>query len=362
MMTTRSRTFHVGGVTVTRGQTQDIRLAVSERYTGDPVSLPVRVIRARRPGPTLFVTAGIHGDELNGVGVLHELAFGPPLRLSRGTVIFVLVANVFGFETQARYMPDRRDLNRCFPGTKSGSLSSRLAFRLFNEVVKQSNYGIDLHSAAAPRMNFPNVRGDLKNPAVRQLAKAFGCEIIVHGKGPEGSLRQEATGAGCPTILLEAGETCKIEPGVLELGIRGVHNVLKNLQMMQGELVIPPHQSLIEKATWVRAQEGGILRYHVSPGARVETGQPLATTVSVFGEEQNVLTSPVDGIILGMTSLPTVKPGEPVCHIAIPRKLRGKENIRSDRLHRRVQRDLATSISVSEREVQPDDSAEREEH
>jgi len=348
-------------VTVTRGETRDIRLAVSERYTGDPVSLPVRVIRARRPGPTLFVTAGVHGDELNGVGVLHELAFGPPLRLSRGTLIFVLVANVFGFENQARYMPDRRDLNRCFPGTKSGSLSSRLAFRLFNEIVRQSDYGIDLHSAAAPRMNFPNVRGDLKIPAVRRLAKAFGCELIVHGKGPQGSLRQEATKAGCPTILLEAGETCKIEPGVLEIGVRGVQNVLKVLQMMQGEPVLPAHQSLIDKATWVRAQEGGILRYHVSPGAEVETGQALATTVSVFGQEQNVLNSPVDGIVLGMTSLPTVKPGEPVCHIAIPRKLRSEVKIRSDRLHRRVQRDLATSISVSEREVRLDDASDREE-
>jgi len=361
-MTTRSRTFRMGGVTVRRGQTQDIRVPVSERYTGDPVTLPVRVIRARRPGPTLFVTAGIHGDELNGVGVLHELAFGPALPLSAGTVIFVLVANVFGFETQSRYMPDRRDLNRCFPGTKSGSLSSRLASRLFEEVVRRSDYGIDLHSAAAPRMNFPNVRGDLKNPAVRRLAHAFGCELIVHGKGPEGSLRQEATKAGCPTILLEAGETCKIEPGVLEIGVRGVQNVLKDLQMMRGQPVASARQSLIEKATWVRAQEGGILRYHVSPGAEVETGQPLATTVSVFGREQNVLNSPVDGIILGMTSLPTVKPGEPVCHIAIPRKLRSNGSRSSDSLHRRVRRDLASSISISEREVRPDDLSEREEH
>lgn len=360
-MRTRSRTFRIGEVKVVRGQSQNILFPVSERYTGDSVSVPVRVIRARRPGPVLFVAAGIHGDEINGVGILHELAFGPPVPLLRGTLILVLVANVFGFETQGRYMPDRRDLNRCFPGNRNGSLSSRVARRLFDEIVMQSDYGIDLHSAASPRMNFPNVRGDLKTPAVNRLARAFGCELIVDAKGPDGSLRREATEAGCPTILLEAGETGKIEPGVLEIGVRGVQNVLRHLEMVRGEPLVPNHQSIIDKATWVRAKEGGILRYHVSPGSEVKTDQPLATTVSVFGDEQNVLKSPVDGIILGMTSLPAVKPGEPVCHIAIPRKRRSKQNRRTDRLHRRVQRDLASSISISEREVRLDDTSDREE-
>jgi hypothetical protein len=347
--------FTIAGTTVRRGETRDVRLQVSQRYTGDFVTLPVRVIRAAASGPTVFVTATVHGDELNGMGVVHELMFGTPPPLARGVLVLVPVLNIFGFETHDRYMPDRRDLNRSFPGMETGSLSSRLAHLITREIVKPADYGIDLHSAAAPRTNFPNVRGDLRNREVRRMATAFGCELMVNGPGPEKSLRREATKAGCPTIAVEAGEPGKIEPGVLEIGVRGVENVLKELGMLPGEPIRPAYQVRVEKATWVRAEVGGILRFHIAPGEPVEAGQPIATNVSVFGQEQNVLRSPVAGIVLGMTTLPTVKPGEPVCHIAIPnrtlraiRKTTGKAP--RDRLHQRVRADLATSISVSEHE------------
>ncbi|NIO11309.1 MAG: succinate dehydrogenase [Deltaproteobacteria bacterium] len=346
-----SKDFKIGKIPVPMGQTVDIQLEVSERYTGEPVSLPIRVIRGEHPGPCVFVTAGIHGDELNGVGIAHELAFGKPLGLHKGTLIMVLVVNVFGFETQLRYMPDRRDLNRCFPGSTDGSLSSRVAHTIFKEVVAKSDYGIDLHSAAAPRINFPNIRGDLDLAPIRRMSEVFGCEVMVNSKGPMGSLRREATKHGCPTVILEAGEPFKIEPAVLKIGFRGVVNVLKELGMVPGRPQGPHHLVRVEKSMWVRAQTGGILRYHISPGRAVKANQPVATTVSVFGKEQSVLKSPVNGVVLGMTTLPTVKPGEPVCHIAIPEKphksaKRGKR----DRLHHHARRDLATSISVSERE------------
>lgn len=348
---TRSKELKIGKVKVLMGQTADIQLGVSERYTGEPVSLPIRVIRGERPGPCVFVTAGIHGDELNGVGIVHELAFGKPLGLNRGTLIMVLVVNVFGFETQARYMPDRRDLNRCFPGSKDGSLSSRVAHTIFKEVVAKSDYGIDLHSAAAPRINYPNIRGDLSLAPIRRMSEVFGCEVMVNSKGPAGSLRREATRHGCPTIILEAGEPCKIEPAVLKIGFRGVINVLKEFGMVPGRPQGPSHLARVERSTWVRAQTGGILRYHVSPGRAVKAHQPVATTVSVFGKEQSVLKSPVDGVVLGMTTLPTVKPGEPVCHIAIPENPHKSVRLgKRDRLHHHARRDLATSISVSERE------------
>ena len=347
----QSKELKIGNVTVPMGQTVDVRLEVSERYTGEPVSLPIRVIRATHPGPSVFVTAGVHGDELNGVGIVHDLAFGRPLMLTSGTLIMVLVVNVFGFETQLRYMPDRRDLNRCFPGSLDGSLSSRIAHTIFKEVVVKCDYGIDLHSAAAPRINFPNIRGDLSLSSIKRMSEVFGCEVIVNSKGPAGSLRREATKHGCPTIILEAGEPCKIEPAILKIGIRGVFNVLKELGMMAGRPLGPAHLSRVEKSMWVRAQTGGILRYHVSPGKEVKANQPIATTVSVFGKEQSVLKSPVDGVVLGMTTLPTVKPGEPVCHIAIPEKAhRSSKHGKKDRLHHHARRDLATSISISERE------------
>jgi len=316
--------FRLGGIRVPRGESRDIRLELSRSYTGDAISLPVHVLRGRTKGPTVFVTAAIHGDEINGTGILHEILFDTPLKLIAGTLILVPVVNVFGFETQDRYMPDRRDLNRFFPGDPTGSLTRRIAHTLFSQIVAQSDFGIDLHTAATGRTNFPNVRGDLRDKEVRRLARSFGCELMVHGRGPEGSLRREAVKAGCPTILLEAGEPCKIERGVQETGVRGILNVLSELQMIDRKPVRPPYQVKIERSVWLRAEAAGILRFHVSPGELIEAGQAIATNVSVFGETQNTLITPVDGIVLGMTTLPAVKPGEPVCHLAIPsRSLKG---------------------------------------
>ena len=323
-MSRSSPSFRLGGVRVPRGESRDIRLELSQSYTGDTISLPVHVLRGKKPGPTVFVTAAIHGDEINGTGILHEILFDTPVGLHSGTLILVPVVNVFGFETQDRYMPDRRDLNRFFPGDVKGSLTRRIAASIFSQIVQQSNFGIDLHTAATGRINFPNVRGDLKNREVRRLARAFGCELMVHGRGPEGSLRREAVKAGCPTILLEAGEPSKIDRTVQETGVRGILNVLSHLEMIDRTPIRPTYQVKIERSQWLRAEAAGILRFHVNLGELVETGQPIATNVSVFGVTQNTLLAPVDGIILGLTTLPAVKPGEPVCHLAIPsRSLRG---------------------------------------
>lgn len=354
----KRKPFKLGGVTVPAGTARQIRLKVSERYTGDPINLPVHVVRAKRPGPTVFVSAAIHGDELNGMGVIHDLIFGEPIDLTHGTLVLVPVVNIFGLEVQSRYMPDRRDLNRSFPGSLSGSLTSRVARVFFDEIVSRCDFGVDLHTAAGGRTNFPNVRGDLTNPGVRRIAKAFGCELMVNGKGPDGSLRREAVRAGCPTIILEAGEPLKIEPSVLAIGLRGVRNVLRELGMVAGEVETPSYQMRVNKSMWVRAEVGGILRFHVAPGDFVEEGEAVATNASVFGETQNQLLAPADGIVLGMTTLPTVKPGEPVCHLAAPtRSLRllrrqlkqGKRNT----LYHQVRKDLATNVSVSEQEIDP---------
>ena len=366
-MTSRAA-WKIAGQTIARGETADVKLKVSERYTGDPIHLPIRVIRGKKPGPAVFVTAAIHGEELNGVGIIHELMYhddmagfvpGGKIELDAGTLMLVPVVNIFGFEVQSRYMPDRRDLNRSFPGSATGSLTSRIASIVFEQVVIRCEYGIDLHTAATGRTNFPNIRGDLNKPGVKRLARAFGCELMVHGQGPDGSFRREAVKAGCNVIILEAGEPLKIEPSVLDVGVRGVRNVLMELGMIQGTPTRPAYQLRIDKSSWVRASVGGILRFHVAPGQVVDEGQPIATNASVIGRERNVLTAPTAGIVLGMTTLPTVKPGEPVCHLAVPKTslkriaktIAGATSGGS--LHHRVRRDLATNITVTEREAEP---------
>ena len=348
---TQNRPLVIAGERVAPGETKDINVDISETYTGDKVRMPVRVIRAKKPGPRLFVTAAIHGDEINGTGIIHDFLFGEPCEIQAGALVLVPVVNVLGFESNERYLPDRRDLNRSFPGSAKGSMAARIAHRILTEIGSKCDFGIDLHSAAAQRTNFPNVRADLADPQARALAEAFGCALVIDGKGPVGSFRRECTRLGCPTIILEAGEPWKIEPSVMRIGVRGIKNILAHLGLAQGEIVPPPYQAIVRKTQWLRATVGGILKFHVSPGQFLDEGQPVATSYSILGREQNTISSPSSGIVLGMATMPAVKPGEPVVHVAsISPKLlhRYREQLLQARAHphHRAQLDLATNVDV----------------
>lgn len=328
-------------------------LEMTQSLSGEGVKIPLRVQRGTSPGPVVFVSGAVHGDELNGTGIVRELMINQPLQILAGTLILVPVVNMLGFERQSRYLPDRRDLNRCFPGNSSGNISSRFAHRLFSEIVTKCDFGIDLHSAAVRRTNFPNVRANLKDAKVARLAKAFGCELIVNGKGPVGSLRRSASEAGCPTIILEAGEVWKIEPTVVDYGVRGVRNVLSWLGMINDKPIRPAYQSLIDKTNWVRAESGGMLEFHVGPGDLVEEGQALATNTNLQGEELGVIKSPQDGVVLGMSTLPAVTPGQPVVHLAIPKNgiapiREALDRLPEESIQHRMREDLATNLVVSE--------------
>jgi uncharacterized protein len=311
--------FQIGRKRIEPGQTCDWNLKVSESYAGTPIRLPLRIVRGPEPGPALLVTAAIHGDELNGTGVVRELIVNRPPRLLRGTLVLIPVVNILGFERHARYMPDRRDLNRSFPGSSRGSLTARFAHVLFDDIISQCQYCIDLHSAATRRINRPHIRADLRNESVKRLAMAFGCGLIVDNAGPSGSMRREASRAGCATVVLEAGEIWKIEPAVVEVGVRGVLNVLAELGMVKDKPVACDRQLIAEKSMWVRSMSGGLLQFHAAPGDLVRAGQPIATTCGLLGEDYKVLPSPVNGIVLGMTTMPAVKPGDPICHVAAVR-------------------------------------------
>lgn len=345
--------LEVAGVEVGLGENRDLRLGVTQSYSGAGVTLPIRVMRAPEPGPVLLLTAAVHGDELNGTGIIRELMLNPSFELTMGTLILVPVVNILGFERHSRYLPDRRDLNRCFPGSPDGSLAGRIAATVFQELVSRCDYCIDFHTAAVRRTNFPNVRGNMKDPAVRRLAKAFGCELLVDKIGAEGSLRRSATEAGHPTIILEAGEVLKMEPSVVELGVRGVHNVMIKLKMIDGTRVKPAYQARVDRTVWLRSNKGGLLRFHTAPGEVVEKGQPIASCATLLGVEQGMIVSPRDGVVMGFTTLPLVKPGDPVCHLAIPRK--GIKRIRrklgqlpDENLHDRLMGDLGSSVTVDE--------------
>ncbi len=358
-MNARIDQHHWFGCDVEPGTAANTDFQITESYSSRTISIAARVIRGAEPGPTGFVTGALHGDELNGTGAIRSLIADTSWNLRRGTLVMIPVLNVLGFERHSRYLPDRRDLNRCFPGNPEGSMASRMAHVIFHALVKRCDFGIDLHTAAVRRTNYPNVRTDYSNAKCMRMAEAFGASVILDGRGPRGSFRREATFSGCPTIVVEGGEVWKVEPSVVECMTRGVQNVLKELEMMDGEPDVPTKPARIKHTKWVRAERGGFLDMHVAPGSTVVAGQPLASNSNLLHEDQNRLIAPFDGIVIGMTTLPAVQPGEPVIHLgqlSSPRSVqRVERRALADDVHRTAQEHLSTSVQVVDPEEQTPD-------
>ena len=350
-----------GQTRIAPGQSADVTIAISESYAGMDIKIPVHVRRAQQDGPVVFVTAAVHGDEINGTGAIRQLITDCAFELKRGTLVLVPVVNLLGFERHSRYLPDRRDLNRSFPGSATGSLASRLAHAMYTQVIKRCDYGIDLHTAAVRRTNFPNVRANLKDPVLAEFAHAFGTELILASKAPKGSLRRAACDAGCPTLILEAGEVWKVEPTVVEYAVRGVQNCLIHLGMVDGEVTQPAYRITANKTQWVRAQHGGFLSFHVGPGDIIKKDDPIATNTSLLGQEHNTITAPRDGVVLGMTTLPSVAPGDPICHLAYVKKgslkkiERARDAMQDHSLHQRTHEQLSSNVMVSDAGETDDD-------
>lgn len=351
-------TWRWGEVSVGPGEQAEAHIMISESYSGSDIRIPIYVWRGKKPGPSVFVTGAVHGDEINGTGAIRSIIMEKPFELTSGGLILAPVINIMGFERHSRYTPDRRDLNRSFPGAKDGSLTSRLAHSVFESIVRRCDYGIDLHTAAVRRTNFPNVRAALDEPKLAAFARAFGTELILSGKGPVGSLRRTAGEAGCPVLILEAGEVWKVEPAYVAYAVRGVRNCLVHLGMVDGQIEEPSYRVEVDKTKWVRAKQGGFLQFHIAPGDIIEIGDPIATNTNLTGKEQNILTAPHGGVVLGMTTLPAVAPGDPVCHLAYPRRgalqrARRAQAKTDDELHQQARDDLAANVYVTE----PEDNA-----
>ena len=311
--------FSISGTRVAPGETKEIYLKVSESYLASSIQIPVTVIRGRRPGPTAFVMAAVHGDEINGADIVRRLMFDIDHEKLTGTLIAVPVVNIPGFLAQSRYLPYHRDLNRFFPGKKRGNNAERIAHRLFNEIIVKCDFGIDLHTAADGRLNLPHVRGDMNNPRVRNLARAFGATIMINQKGAHGSLRREATDAGVPTIIFEAGETRRFSHKVSIAGMKGVLNVLSEMGMWPSPLheqKRPPFQVIVRASEWIRAEKGGILDLDIRPGDLLYEGDRMGAILNPFGRTVTEIRAPVTGIVIGVTTAPLTIPGTAMVHVA----------------------------------------------
>ncbi|KRB76273.1 succinylglutamate desuccinylase [Nocardioides sp. Root190] len=313
--------FAIGNVRVRAGSTKEVELPITRLVTGGDVSLPVRVVHGREPGPTVWVNAAIHGDEVMGVEVIRQAVATLSPRTLRGTLLAVPVVNVLGFMTGDRYLPDRRDLNRSFPGSARGSLASRIAHLFMTEVVSKCEVGIDLHTAADRRTNLPQIRADLDDPRTRELAEAFGAPVMLHARLRDGSLRQAGRDRGATVLLYEAGEALRFEEEPIAVGVQGVRRVLAALDMIdplppapEGET--PPAEA--RTSGWVRARGTGILHLEVHLGDRVEEGQRLGGLSDTFGRRVRLVHADRPGIVIGLTRAPLVNAGDALIHIATP--------------------------------------------
>lgn len=306
----------IGGVRVRAGTQKSVELPITRLVTGPDVALPVRVVHGREPGPTVWLSAAIHGDEVNGVEIISKLLPYLDPKVLRGTVIAVPVVNVLGFMTGDRYLPDRRDLNRSFPGSPRGSLASRIAHLFMTEVVAKCDVGIDLHTGADRRTNLPQVRCDLEDPHTRMLAECFGAPVLLHARLRDGSLRQAARETGATVLLYEGGESNRFHDWAIDAGVAGIRRVLVALQMIDQFEDVCPLPTVSWSSGWVRARRTGIKDLEVHLGDHVEEGQRIGGLTDTFGRRVQLVHADRTGIVIGLNRAPLVNAGDALVHIA----------------------------------------------
>ncbi|WP_339760714.1 succinylglutamate desuccinylase/aspartoacylase family protein [uncultured Sulfitobacter sp.] len=314
----RRTAFEFGGVSIAAGARQTVDLPVSVLSDHTPVSMSVHVIHGKLDGPTMFVSAGIHGDEVIGVEIVRRLLRTPNLKSLRGTLIVIPIVNAFGFINHSRYLPDRRDLNRMFPGTSGGSLASRLASLFLNEIVARCDLGIDLHSAAIHRTNLPQIRISPDNPYTAELAEVFGAPVILQSPLREGSLRGAAKDIGKDVLLYEAGEGLRFDEMSVRAGVAGILRVMRHIGMLPAKGIAKPKAAsqYCLSSKWLRAPAGGLLRTFKADGDVVAKGDVMAIVADPFGEEEEEIIAPFNGIVVGRAVLPIVNEGDAVFHLA----------------------------------------------
>ena len=309
----------INGITINACTRTTIDLPAARLYTHAPMSIPVQVVSGKKSGPRLFLSAAIHGDEINGIEIIRRLLKLPALKRLRGTIIAVPMVNVHGIINHSRYLPDRRDLNRSFPGSEKGPLALRLANLFMKEIVEQSTHGIDLHTGAIHRSNLPQIRANLDDEETYKLASAFDVPVIISSNLRDGSLREAAAEFGIPMLLYEAGEALRFDEVAIRAGVQGIINVMRVLDML------PPSRSkaknrfesvVARSSSWVRAPDSGILRAMVPLGSRVKKNTLLGVVADPFGEKEVSVEATCNGIVIGRTNLPLVNEGDALYHIA----------------------------------------------
>lgn len=311
------KAWTICGRDIALGSREMIEFPLPPLFTHSALHMPAHVIRGKKEGPCLLVCAALHGDEINGIEIIRRLVGLNQLSRIRGTLIAIPIVNVYGFIHMSRYLPDRRDLNRSFPGSESGSLAGRLANLFMKEIVSKAQYGIDLHTAAIHRDNFPQVRATLEDVETRRIAEAFHAPLIIDAGLRPGTVREAAMGMQIPWLVYEAGEALRFDEVSIRAGVRGIVNVMREIGMLpkstRRKSFVP---RIVRSNFWVRAPQSGILRLTAALGASVRKGDTLGFVADPYGGNEVKMISPDTGIIIGRTNLPLVHEGDAMLHLA----------------------------------------------
>ncbi len=309
--------FCIAESQIPAGSRAVVDIPFGKLYTHTELNIGAHVVHGRQDGPVLLVTAALHGDEINGVEIRRRLLKVPRLNRLRGTLVVVPIVNTYGFVQQSRYLPDRRDLNRSFPGSEKGSLGSRMAFQFTEQILSKCTHAIDLHTGAIHRSNLPQVRASAKDKVALSMAESFNAPIIIKAASRDGTMRGTANNLGIPILLYEAGEALRFDEQSIKIGVRGIVNVMQQLGMLSRGKRLGKTRSLFsKKSSWVRAEHDGIARYYVSLGQTVQQGDLLAHIYSPYSDFEVAVTATLSGVIIGRTNLPLVNEGEALFHIA----------------------------------------------
>ncbi|MFT5703508.1 MAG: putative deacylase [Rickettsiales bacterium] len=309
----------IDGNEIKLGERKRISINVATLYDFTEVNIPIEVIRGKEDGPTLFISACIHGDEINSVEIVKRLLSHKSIKNLKGTLIAIPIVNVFGFNDKSRYLPDRRDLNRCFPGTEKGSLASQIAYKFTNEIVKKSDYGIDLHTGAIHRNNLPQIRACLDDPRTKELAQMFNVPVLINSDIRDGSLRQSARELNIPVVLFEGGEALRFNEKIATSALQGILSLMCKIGMLSNNDYRPikKKETFIARSSyWVRAPHSGTIILKKKLGDYVKKNQLIGIISDPFGQHKFKVTSNYEGIIIGLVTLPLLNNGDAIAHIA----------------------------------------------
>ena len=321
MILKKSKSNIINDINIEKGKRYRINIDMGRMHDFTDLKMPIEVISGKKDGPTIFICSTIHGDEINGIEIVRKLLDFIDVKNISGKLIAIPIVNIFGFNDHSRYLPDRRDLNRCFPGLKNGSLASQLAYKFMQEIVLKSDFGIDIHSGSQHRFNFPQIRVDLSNKINFDLAKTFNAPVIVNSNLRDGSLRHACVNADIPIIVYEGGEILRFDQNSVAIGLRGIFNVLHKIGMIEkipDELIFKNKNPIFlgRSSSWVRAPQSGIFSSQIHLGEKIKKSQIIGSIANPFGDNKVEICSLEDGLVIGKTMMPLVNKGDALIHIA----------------------------------------------